>query len=243
MQPTTELKAIETVYHNYRFRSRLEARWAVFFDVVGFRYLYEPEGYDLGGIWYLPDFYLPDPKAFVEIKPEDPTDEQRHKAHLLAIASGKQVWILSGQPYVGEYHIWAYGDDYQDCCPLWFTQCSKCIRIGIESASCFGFCCGEHSGWAESPRLLDGYEAARKARFDGKDSTTYWPGPAAMVQANENITDSEIWLTNELHLWHEYYEQFGFTEQERWKLYERAKQRRIDFNKRESDAVLAMLEL
>ena len=29
----SELKAIETEYRGYRFRSRLEARWAVFFDV------------------------------------------------------------------------------------------------------------------------------------------------------------------------------------------------------------------
>ena len=30
-----EIKAIETVYKGYRFRSRLEARWAVFFDACG----------------------------------------------------------------------------------------------------------------------------------------------------------------------------------------------------------------
>jgi hypothetical protein len=29
------IKAIETLYRGYRFRSRTEARWAVFFDGVG----------------------------------------------------------------------------------------------------------------------------------------------------------------------------------------------------------------
>lgn len=29
------MKAIETRYKGYRFRSRLEARWAVFFDALG----------------------------------------------------------------------------------------------------------------------------------------------------------------------------------------------------------------
>lgn len=54
-----EIKAIETEYNGYKFRSRLEARWAVFFDALGIEYQYEPEGFDLGdGIWYLPDFYL-----------------------------------------------------------------------------------------------------------------------------------------------------------------------------------------
>lgn len=37
------IKAIETVYNGYRFRSRLEARWAVFFDEMGVQYEYEAE--------------------------------------------------------------------------------------------------------------------------------------------------------------------------------------------------------
>ena len=44
---TTTIRAIETRYNGYRFRSRLEARWAVFFDTLGIRYEYEPEGFDL----------------------------------------------------------------------------------------------------------------------------------------------------------------------------------------------------
>ena len=51
------IKPIETIYNGYRFRSRLEARWAVFFDALGVDYEYEPEGFDLGdGLYYLPDF-------------------------------------------------------------------------------------------------------------------------------------------------------------------------------------------
>lgn len=58
---TCAIKAIETEYKGYRFRSRLEARWAVFFDACGVKWEYEPEGFDLGdGIWYLPDFLLHD---------------------------------------------------------------------------------------------------------------------------------------------------------------------------------------
>lgn len=57
----SEIKAIETFYNGYRFRSRLEARWAVFFDAAGIKYEYEPEGFKLSdGTYYLPDFYLPD---------------------------------------------------------------------------------------------------------------------------------------------------------------------------------------
>ena len=51
------MKVIETEYKGYRFRSRLEARWAVFFDACGVRWEYEPEGIILSdGSWYLPDF-------------------------------------------------------------------------------------------------------------------------------------------------------------------------------------------
>lgn len=56
------IKAIETVYNGYRFRSRLEARWAIFFDAVGAKWEYEPEGFDIptknGIVKYLPDFRI-----------------------------------------------------------------------------------------------------------------------------------------------------------------------------------------
>lgn len=55
------MKAIETLYNGCKFRSRLEARWAVFFDAAGIRYVYEPQGFELDdGTYYLPDFYLPE---------------------------------------------------------------------------------------------------------------------------------------------------------------------------------------
>ena len=53
------LSPIQTEYNGYLFRSRLEARWAVFFDACGVEYEYEPEGYHLdNGLLYLPDFLL-----------------------------------------------------------------------------------------------------------------------------------------------------------------------------------------
>lgn len=71
-----DIKAIETSYNGYRFRSRLEARWAVFFDVAGIKYQYEVQGYkstqpyeEYKEYYYLPDFYLPELDVFVEVKP------------------------------------------------------------------------------------------------------------------------------------------------------------------------------
>src|SRR5215831_3951696 len=56
------ISAIETRYGGYRMRSRLEARWAVFFDECGLKWHYEVEGFridtDEGLYNYLPDFWL-----------------------------------------------------------------------------------------------------------------------------------------------------------------------------------------
>lgn len=67
--PVTPIKAIETRYAGCRFRSRLEARWAVFFDHLGVTWRYEPEGFRLSnGVNYLPDFQLPELDTWVEVK-------------------------------------------------------------------------------------------------------------------------------------------------------------------------------
>jgi hypothetical protein len=75
-----QIKAIETTYKGYRFRSRLEARWAVFFDTLGIPWKYENEGYQkevdtvdgIKNFRYLPDFFLPcrwgKGGMFVEVK-------------------------------------------------------------------------------------------------------------------------------------------------------------------------------
>ena len=62
------ITAIETHYAGCRFRSRLEARCAVFFNAMGIPWMYEPEGYVVNGRAYLPDFYLPECATWVEVK-------------------------------------------------------------------------------------------------------------------------------------------------------------------------------
>jgi hypothetical protein len=63
------IKAIETEYKGCLFRSRLEARWAVFFDELNIEWKYESEGFENDdGDRYLPDFYLPRSLTWVEVK-------------------------------------------------------------------------------------------------------------------------------------------------------------------------------
>lgn len=59
---------LETRYAGCRFRSRLEARWAVFFNTLRIPWQYEPQGFQIAEEAYLPDFYLPQSKTWVEVK-------------------------------------------------------------------------------------------------------------------------------------------------------------------------------
>jgi hypothetical protein len=92
-------RAITTRYKGYNFRSRLEARVAVFFDQLGVRWDYEPEGFELGnGLRYLPDFWLPDWDMWVEVKPGEPDEVALEKASRLVSFGEKPIFITSGLP-------------------------------------------------------------------------------------------------------------------------------------------------
>ena len=109
------MKAIETAYRGYRFRSRLEARWAVFFDAIGVRWEYEKEGYDLDGVYYLPDFYLPEWDCWIEIKGEDPISEKwwtYNDPRLIKFSEEKLLIVFFGLPG-DNYGRW-YGVDSCD---------------------------------------------------------------------------------------------------------------------------------
>jgi hypothetical protein len=80
-----EIKPIETEYGGYKFRSRLEARWAVFFDTLGIKWEYEPEGYEFeDGTKYLADFFLPESNQFFEAKGVM-TEADMHKIKMMTM--------------------------------------------------------------------------------------------------------------------------------------------------------------
>lgn len=94
------VKAIETKYNGYRFRSRLEARWAVFFSTAQISYEYELEGFTMpSGTAYLPDFYLPEFDVYVEIKPSQriPLLELK-KLQEFAIEGDNNLLLIVGTP-------------------------------------------------------------------------------------------------------------------------------------------------
>ena len=161
------IRAIETRYNGYMFRSRLEARWAVFFDSLAMHYEYEMEGFIVGkGEWYLPDFWLPDLGLWVETKPyeTDPITVPQRLSDLV---------VISGLP-------WRYRT-YQDGWLADMGEWGECECGAIN----FGYrCAGEVEGPqacgcpsdvkgrgrnaqhdTRSPKILSAQATAKSARF------------------------------------------------------------------------------
>ena len=102
------VKVTPTNYAGVSFRSRTEARWAVFFDAIGLRWEYEAEGYQLGAGWYLPDFWLPDMGIHAEVKPDTgPTDADAEKVAELALS--ERIVVLTGSPWPGWFVLYGPG--------------------------------------------------------------------------------------------------------------------------------------
>ncbi len=86
-----------TLYQGVRFRSRLEARWAVFFDALGLAWTYEPIIEGVNG--YLPDFQI-GPLAFVEVKPDSwsgPKQDLDKFADFLRVTD-RALFVCVGEP-------------------------------------------------------------------------------------------------------------------------------------------------
>lgn len=79
-------------------RSHTELLWAKVFDSAEIQYLHEPELFDTPHGWYLPDFYMPNIEAYVEIKGVEPTEIEKEKAAAVILATGKPLVIISGKP-------------------------------------------------------------------------------------------------------------------------------------------------
>lgn len=109
-------RAIPTEYRGIRFRSRSEARWAVFFDSLSVPWCYEEEGYELpDGTLYLPDFYIPRWDTTIEIKGAAEPDE-RIKCAVLSDCLQRRVLLLEGFPYQDSYFGYCYRPGPEELC-------------------------------------------------------------------------------------------------------------------------------
>ncbi len=131
------MNAIPTIYKGIRFRSRLEAKWACFFDTIMLEWQYEP--FDLAG--WIPDFsirgqcfvrtsvevkpnfdYLPEVKTKI-LKSVLATPEY-HDSSLLILGNGPAIydgcWPIFGH---FTYNNW-------DACPCEWKEIRKCKEGG-----------------------------------------------------------------------------------------------------------------
>lgn len=194
------MKPIETRYSGYRFRSRLEARWAVFFDAMAWAWRYEADTYNVPGIgWYLPDFVLDDgPRGLYEIKPVMPSEDELLRAEAVGAT------ILVGEPFAVPSDDWPFSGVFSyigiECLPdepeytgdgRVFCECRYCsstwwmggaagheflVSSGNDvrdaSAHVSGCCaCNDKiDDRAMAPSLLAAYQLARSARFENGDT-------------------------------------------------------------------------
>lgn len=178
---------IETRYAGHRFRSRLEARWAVFFDAMGIPWEYEPQGYALESGYYLPDFriHLGDGPVFFEVKPtyqlEDPMssdgrwEDLSHKSRLFVSGDIPSYYGISDFTWDSEL-MWKYEHGGWDNCHR-FCVCESCGAVGIEYCGAWGRveCCKKSDG-NDSPnsddhkRIAAAFQCAREARFEHGES-------------------------------------------------------------------------
>lgn len=121
---------IPTRYAGRFFRSRTEARWAIFFDACGIPWQYEPEGFELsGGKLYLPDFWLPAFQAFFEVKGVIPTEEEREKCRDLSYITRRMVLLAEGQPEERfQIRIFIEGEEDEE---LWVIARDRCSEAGF----------------------------------------------------------------------------------------------------------------
>lgn len=178
-------EAIETVYNGHRFRSRLEARWAIFFDILGIKWVYEPEGFVLSDkTCYLPDFYLPESDSFFEVK-GIMSDKDMHKIEMLIKDANKQV-VIGYSDFTfqscnfGDWMGKGVANELTDPSSSVLVHCSECGKWYF-SGSEYSYecrCCHAHDGdhyfyvrgfgdkTFGSSEVNDAISQAQQARFE-----------------------------------------------------------------------------
>lgn len=90
------VRSIQTQYGEFLMRSKLEASTAKLMDSVAIEWDYEAEGYDIDGVWYLPDFFLAKNRMFLEVKGvlDNKSEEKVIRLAGACIGSGIRVMLL-----------------------------------------------------------------------------------------------------------------------------------------------------
>ena len=164
LMPILETRhGIPTMYAGHQFRSRLESRWAAFFDVCGWPWVYEP--FDLAG--WIPDFLIGD--VLVEIKPFRRLIEfyeAIRKAQAAMQDNPRELLLLGVAPFAfGEQTVIGWlGEFVETPPPIWDYQ----PAILGDSDSRFDFC---HDTGSWSGRV---FGAPKSARVPVRQAWNLW---------------------------------------------------------------------
>jgi hypothetical protein len=185
------IKAIETRYKGYRFRSRLEARWAVFFDHLGLRWQFEPEGFDLTAYdlgYYLPDFFLPDLNYWIEVKPENfAGDEEAYKKLAYVAQATKSFGLLvAGEPYLNvELGGFRHRGQANNAHDTWWT-----VHAGLDD-----YLGEEYAGRSDGPYLFCVCPLCDKIgiHFDGRGERICSDESCGIKRTREQALALDLW--------------------------------------------------
>nr|DAT64577.1 MAG TPA: Protein of unknown function (DUF1064) [Caudoviricetes sp.] len=178
---SNKVKPIETQYHGYRFRSRLEARWAVFFDVMGIKYEYEKEGFELSSGRYLPDFWLPEWEVWFEVKPSFPETEELYKLQELCIETGYAALCSEGMPkeeFSGVCFV--YGSFVDDS--VTDNPAIEPICLNMSSFFISNYPDGDEEAWL----FLEGWDSHYYYKKNGNKYVQYPKRPFIQIQGDED---------------------------------------------------------
>lgn len=170
---------IPTKANGYQMRSRLEASWAHFFDLIGWAWEYEP--FDTDG--YIPDFLIVgDRPLLVEIKPAA-SFADLEPARIKARAALPGHWTgdilyLGASPFINRrcsdcHDCWGHGIGLLDEWSDWFGPTGQGEDGGGWSGGCavFGSCwiCGNPA----IGHCIQGY-APRPCRCENTGNPPNW---------------------------------------------------------------------
>lgn len=175
-----DIKAIETTYRGYLFRSRLEAKWAAFFDLCGWPWGYEPPEYN----GWIPDFAIGEPITPVEVKPFYKSDEWDDViAKVSASGCTRTTVLLGADPTmipIGEHNAPQLG---------WLAECEEVWDE--EGMTCLWQLQPLHFG------VTHGNGKLGLCPLDGAWRNQIWEPPADVVAAGWD----NKWARVSLHSW------------------------------------------
>ena len=189
------MQNIQTEWRGHRFRSRLEARWAVAFEAMGIAWEYEPEGFELSdGTRYLPDFLLHglvgrhSGDLWIEVKGNKDDDSL---AKVATFSTERPIYLVTDVPEIFDEGAWwrdmedaAYKPIAHGVCPFNFETVDgdhfgAFLGVGLRGMPELFGDDSNYLGGADASATMLAYRAARKARFE------YGEFPENIAEFNE----------------------------------------------------------